>query len=63
MANGSAEPQKHSSIKHREHKHKHRDKEKGVALEPVEPQGKSWLAEHIMVKIIDKRLQDGRCVS
>ncbi len=62
-ANGSGEPHKHSgsSSKHKEHKQKHQDKAKGAAPEPPEPQGKPWLAEHILVKIIDKRLQDGRC--
>ena len=62
-ANGSAEPHKHSSSKHREPKHKHRDRDKGAAPQPAEPQGKPWLAQHILVKIIDKRLQDGRCIS
>ena len=65
-ANGSAEPQKaSSSSKHKEHKQKqkHRDKAKGAAPELSEPQGKPWLAEHILVKIIDKRLLDGRCGS
>ena len=33
----------------------------GPALEQAEHQGTPWLAEHILVKIIDKRLQGGRC--
>jgi len=61
-ANGSSEPHKHSSSKHKEHKHKHWDKSKSAAPEQAEPQGKPWLAEHILVKIIDKRLQDSRYV-
>ncbi|CAL5220378.1 g2383 [Coccomyxa viridis] len=56
-ANGSAEPHKHSSSsKHKEQKHKHREKARDATPKPPEP----WLAEHILVKIIDKRLQDGR---
>ena len=62
-ANGSAEPHKHSSSSSKHKEHKHQDKAKGAAPEPAEPQGKPWLAEHILVKIIDKRLQDGRCAA
>jgi len=61
-ANGSSEPHKHSSSNLKEHKHKHWDESKSAAPEQAEPQGKPWLAEHILVKIIDKRLQDGRYV-
>ena len=66
-ANGSSEPHRHSSKHkhHKEHKQKHwsraQDPPEGPAPEQAEPQGTPWLAEHILVKIIDKRLQGGRC--
>ena len=66
-ANGSSEPHRRSS-KHKHHK-EHKQKRQSRAQEPpegpspgqTEPQGTPWLAEHILVKIIDKRLQGGRC--
>ena len=66
-ANGSSEPHKHSSKHkhHKERKQKHQSRAQelpeGRAPEQAEPQGTPWLAEHILVKIIDKRLQGGRC--
>ncbi|CAK0782938.1 hypothetical protein CVIRNUC_006133 [Coccomyxa viridis] len=65
-ANGSSEPHKHSSKHkhHKERKQKHQSRAQelpeGRAPEQAEPQGTPWLAEHILVKIIDKRLQGGR---
>ena len=60
--NGSSKAQNHKhSNKHKEHKHRHRDRPEAPGPEEEEPQGKPWLAEHILVKVIDKTLQGGRC--
>ena len=65
-ASGSSEPHKHSSKHkhHKEHKQKQTYKAHGSPEQPApeeaEPQGKPWLAEHILVKLTDKRLQGGR---
>jgi hypothetical protein len=58
--NGSSERAKHKhSAKHRDRKHRQRDWPEAPTPDPEVAQGKPWLAEHILVKVIDKALRGG----